>query len=45
MDGGVSSDDDTVLNELSNTHSGVGEGNLTGLIGVEPQSLLAATED
>jgi len=45
VDSDVSLDDDTILDELSNTHSGVGEGNLARLVGVEPQSLLSATED
>jgi len=45
VDGGVSSNDDTVSDELSDAHSGVGEGDLAGLVGVEPQSLLSASKD
>ena len=40
----LASHDETVLEQLADVLSGVGEGNLSDFIGVDPNSLLAALE-
>jgi len=45
VDGDVSSDDETILDELSDAHSGVGKGDFIGFIRVEPKSLLSAFQN
>jgi len=40
----VSSDDKTILDELSDTGSGVSKGDFVGFVGVEPKSSLSALE-
>jgi len=44
VDSDVSSDDETILDELSDAHSGVGKGDFVGFIGIEPESLLSALQ-
>ena len=45
VDGDVSSDDETILDELSDAHSGVGKGDFVRFIRVEPESLLTALQN